>query len=142
MKHLEIFWVGCFLWLFSEFCTTYNLINTIKGPYMFLKAWKTQLVLILSWQIGRNIFKMLRMWKTVKPCLSDKTSNNKRITSIEKGISDVKELVKVFNEYFSNIFFSINMNYTLKRKYNKYSSSFDIYLTKWGKNEKYEFYIY
>ena len=34
------------------------------------------------------------------------------------------------------------MNYTLKRKYNNYSSSFDIYLNKWGKNEKYEFYIY
>ena len=39
-------------------------------------------------------------------------------------------------------FFSINMSYTLKRKYNKYSSPFDIYLTRWGKNEKYEFYIY
>ena len=33
------------------------------------------------------------------------------------------------------------MNYTLNRKYNNYSSPFDIYLTKWGKNEKYEFYI-
>ena len=43
------------------------------------------------------------------------------------------------------IFFPINMNYTLNRKYNKYSSPFDIYLTKWGAGagkEKYEFYIY
>ena len=39
-------------------------------------------------------------------------------------------------------FFPINMNYTLNRKYNKYSSPFDIYLTKWEENEKYEFYIY
>ena len=30
-------------------------------------------------------------------------------------------------------FFFINMNYTLNRKYNKYSSLFDICLTKWGK---------
>ena len=39
-------------------------------------------------------------------------------------------------------FFPINMNYTLNRKYNKYSSPFDIYLTKWEENEKYEFNIY
>ena len=34
------------------------------------------------------------------------------------------------------------MNYTLNRKYNKYSSLFDIYPTKWGKNEKYNFCVY
>ena len=34
------------------------------------------------------------------------------------------------------------MNYTLHKKYNKYSSLFDIYLTNYGKNEKYNFYIY
>ena len=31
---------------------------------------------------------------------------------------------------FQSIFFSININYTLNRRYNKYSSLFDIYLTK------------
>ena len=41
-----------------------------------------------------------------------------------------------------SLFFSVNMNYTLNRKNNKYNSPFDIYLTKWGENEKYEFYIY
>ena len=42
----------------------------------------------------------------------------------------------------SFFFFLLIWNYTLYRKYNKCSSLFDIYLTKWGKNEKYEFYIY
>ena len=42
----------------------------------------------------------------------------------------------------TTVFFSVNMNYTLNRKYNKYSSLFDIYLTKWRKNEKYKIYIY
>ena len=42
----------------------------------------------------------------------------------------------------SSLFFSIDMNYTLNKKYNKHSSPFDIYLFKWGKNEKYKFYIY
>ena len=41
-----------------------------------------------------------------------------------------------------SLFFSVNMNYTLNRKNNKYNSPFDIYLTKWGENEKYEFYFY
>ena len=52
------------------------------------------------------------------------------------------QVIWVFHFRKLNKFFSINMNYTLNRKYNKYSSPFDIYLTKWGKNEKYEFYIY
>ena len=46
-----------------------------------------------------------QFWKTVKPCLTDKTLKDKRITLIdnEKVVSDEKELVKIFNEYFSNI---------------------------------------
>ena len=41
----------------------------------------------------------------MKPCLTDKTLKDERITLIEneKVISDERELVKIFNEYFSNI---------------------------------------
>ena len=41
----------------------------------------------------------------MKPCLTDKTLKDERITIIEneKVVSDEKELVKIFNEYFSNI---------------------------------------
>ena len=41
----------------------------------------------------------------MKPCLTDKTLKDERITLIdnEKVVSDEKELVKIFNEYFSNI---------------------------------------
>ena len=44
-------------------------------------------------------------WKTVKPCLTDKTLKGERITLIEneKVVSDERELVKIFNEYLSNI---------------------------------------
>ena len=41
---------------------------------------------------------------------------------------------------FWSTFFSINMYYLIN-KYFKYSSLFDAYLTKWRKNEKYNFYI-
>ena len=46
-----------------------------------------------------------QFWKTVKPCLTDKTLKSKRITLIEneKVVSDERGLVKIFNEYFSNI---------------------------------------
>ena len=46
-----------------------------------------------------------QFWKTVKPCLTDKTLKGERITLIEneKVVSDERELVKIFNEYFSNI---------------------------------------
>ena len=46
-----------------------------------------------------------QFWKTVKPCLIDKTLKGGRITLIEneKVVSDERELVKIFNEYFSNI---------------------------------------
>ena len=45
-----------------------------------------------------------QFWKTVKPCLTDKTLRDKRITLVEneKVASDEKELVKIFNEYFTN----------------------------------------
>ena len=39
-----------------------------------------------------------QFWKTVKSCLTYKT-----LTEIEKVVSDERELVKMFNEYFSNI---------------------------------------
>ena len=41
----------------------------------------------------------------MKPCLTDKTLKDERITLIENGkvLSDEIELVKTFNEYFSNI---------------------------------------
>ena len=40
----------------------------------------------------------------MKPCLTDKTLKDERITLIknEKVVSDERELVKIFNEYFSN----------------------------------------
>ena len=44
-------------------------------------------------------------WETVKPCLTDKTLRDERITIIknEKVVSDERHLLKIFNEYFSNI---------------------------------------
>ena len=41
----------------------------------------------------------------MKPSLTDKTLKGKRITLIEneKVVSDKRELVKIFNKYFSNI---------------------------------------
>ena len=41
----------------------------------------------------------------MKPCLTDKELKGERITLIEneKVVSDERELVKIFNEYFSNI---------------------------------------
>ena len=46
-----------------------------------------------------------QFWKIVKPCLTDKTLKDERITLIEneKVLSDEWELVKIFHEYFSNI---------------------------------------
>ena len=40
----------------------------------------------------------------MKPCLTDKTLRDKRITLVEneKVASDEKELVNIFNEYFTN----------------------------------------
>ena len=41
----------------------------------------------------------------MKPCLTEKTLKDERIMLIEneKVVSDETELVKIFNEYFSNI---------------------------------------
>ena len=46
-----------------------------------------------------------QLWKTVKPCLTDKTLNDERIFLIgnEKVVSDKRDLMKIFNEYFSFI---------------------------------------
>ena len=46
-----------------------------------------------------------QFWKTVKPCLTDKTLKGEGITLIEyeKVVSNERELVKIFNEYFSGI---------------------------------------
>ena len=46
-----------------------------------------------------------QLWETVKPCLSDKTLNDERISLIgnEKVVSDKRDLMKIFNEYFSFI---------------------------------------
>ena len=46
-----------------------------------------------------------QFWKTVKPYLTDKTFKDERITLTEneKTVSDKRELVKISNEYFSNI---------------------------------------
>ena len=46
-----------------------------------------------------------QFWKTVKPCLTNKTLKDERTTLIEneKVLSDERELVKIFNEYFLNI---------------------------------------
>ena len=68
----------------------------------------------LLWKTEKDFFNDLdvdrvtdnkQFWKTVKPCLTDKTLKDERITLIdnEKVVSDEKELVKIFNEYFSNI---------------------------------------
>ena len=56
-----------------------------------------------------------QFWKTVKPCLTDKTLKDERITLIEneKVISDERELVKIFNEYFSNIVSNLDIQHPL-----------------------------
>ena len=59
-----------------------------------------------------------QFWKTVKPSLTDKTLKGKRITLTEneKVVSDKRELVKVFNEYFSNL--AQNLRYSTPFNYN------------------------
>ena len=59
-----------------------------------------------------------QFWKTVKPSLTDKTLKGKRITLTEneKVVSDKRELVKVFNEYFSNL--PPNLRYSTPFNYN------------------------
>ena len=47
----------------------------------------------------------------MKPCLTDKTLKGEKITLIEneKVVSDERELVKIFNEYFSNTVPNLNI---------------------------------
>ena len=49
----------------------------------------------------------------MKPCLTDKTLKDERITLIEneKVVSDERELVKMFNEYFSNIVSNLDIQH-------------------------------
>ena len=58
-----------------------------------------------------NVTDNKQFWKTVKPCLTDKTLKFKRITLTEneKVVSDERELVKIFNEYFSNIVSNVDI---------------------------------
>ena len=47
----------------------------------------------------------------MKPCLTDKTLKDERITLTEneEAVSDERELVKIFNEYFSNIVSNVDI---------------------------------
>lgn len=53
-----------------------------------------------------------QIWKTVKPCLTDKILKDQRTTLIEneKVVPDKTELIKTFNEYFSNIISKLILN--------------------------------
>ena len=52
-----------------------------------------------------------QFWKTVNQCLTDKTLKDERITLIEteKVVSDERELLNIFNEYFSNIISNLDI---------------------------------
>ena len=52
--------------------------------------------------------------KTVEACLTDKPLKDERITLIEndKIVSDKRELVEIFNEYFSKIVSNLNIQRT------------------------------
>ena len=54
-----------------------------------------------------------KFWKTVKPCLTDKSFKDERITLIvnEKIASDKRGLVKIFNEFFSNIVSNLDIQH-------------------------------
>ena len=56
--------------------------------------------------------KNTHFWKTIKPFLSDKSSQNNDITLRENGhvISDSKQVATVFNDYFANIEKDIGFN--------------------------------
>ena len=47
----------------------------------------------------------------MKPCLTNKTLKDERITLIDykKVMSDERELLKIFNEYFSNIVLNLDI---------------------------------
>ena len=69
--------------------------------------------------------------KTYKPTIKKKKRKHDNIAWLE-----ITKLYSIEVLISTNLidFFSINVIYTLKRIYNKCSSPFDIYLTKWGKN--------
>ena len=78
--------------------------------------------------------------KKYKPTIKKKKKKHENIVWLE--ITKLYSIEVLVSTNLIDFFSSINMSYTLKRKFNKCSSPFDIYLTKWEKNEKYEFYIY
>ena len=49
----------------------------------------------------------------MKPCLTEKTLKDERITVTEneKVVSDERELVKIFNKYVSNIVSNLDIQY-------------------------------
>ena len=61
--------------------------------------------------IEKNVIVNWKIWKTVKPMLSNKFVNNEKITLVdnEKVITNDKEIAKVLNDFFSNIIKTLNI---------------------------------
>ena len=59
----------------------------------------------------KNVIHNRKFWKTVKPMLSNKPVNNEKITlaDTEKIITNVKEIAKVLNDFFSYIIKTLNI---------------------------------
>ena len=58
----------------------------------------------------KNVIDNPKFWKTVKPMLSNKFVNNKKITLVDdvKIIRNDKEIAKVLNDFFSDIIKTLN----------------------------------
>ena len=63
--------------------------------------------------IAKNVIDNRKLWKTVKPTLSDKLISCEKITLVEneKIITDKKEIAKVIN-YFLNVIKTLNIRQT------------------------------
>ena len=59
----------------------------------------------------KNVIDNRKFWKTVKPMLSNKFLNNKKITLVDdvKIIRNDKEIAKVLNDFFSDIIKTLNI---------------------------------
>ena len=59
----------------------------------------------------KNVIHNRKVWKTVKPMLSNKFVNNEKITLVdnEKIITNDKEIAKVLNDFCSNIIKTLNI---------------------------------
>ena len=70
------------------------------------------LLILGNKEIEIEILELEKFWKTVKPSFSDKTLKDERITLIENGkiVSDDKELVEIFSDYFGNIVQNLNID--------------------------------